>query len=55
LRHANFIVNLGHASSDHVLALMELVQERVRRLFRVELEPEVRVMGQRWSHHLAGR
>jgi UDP-N-acetylmuramate dehydrogenase len=48
-RHANFIVNLGHASSDHVLALMELVQRRVQRLFGVELEPEVRVMGQQWS------
>ncbi|MBI4343512.1 MAG: UDP-N-acetylmuramate dehydrogenase [Candidatus Omnitrophica bacterium] len=48
-RHANFIVNLGYASSDHVLALMELIQRRVRAVHGVTLEPELRVMGQPWS------
>ncbi len=46
-RHANFIVNLGHATCDDVLSLMEHVQRRVRQEFRVQLEPEVRLIGER--------
>ena len=48
-RHANFIVNLGRATCDDVLALMDHVQGRVRRLFHVLLEPEVRLIGERWN------
>ena len=48
-RHANFIVNLGHATCDDVLSLMEHVQRRVRQIFRVALEPEVRLMGERFG------
>ncbi|MBI2093486.1 MAG: UDP-N-acetylmuramate dehydrogenase [Candidatus Omnitrophica bacterium] len=47
LRHANFIVNVGQAKCDDVLALMEYAQSRVRRQFGVELEPEVRLIGER--------
>ncbi len=47
LRHANFIVNLGFASCDDVLSLMEHVQRRVDYLFHVRLEPEVRLLGER--------
>ena len=47
-RHANFIVNLGQATCDDVLSLMEYVQRRVHRVFRVMLEPEVRLVGERW-------
>ena len=47
-RHANFIVNLGQATCDDVLSLMEYVQRRVNRIFRVVLEPEVRLVGERW-------
>jgi UDP-N-acetylmuramate dehydrogenase len=47
-RHANFIVNLGQATSDEVLALMEYVQRRVDRIFNVHLEPEVRMIGETW-------
>jgi len=43
-RHANYIVNLGGATSDDVLSLIALVQETVRRQFGVDLELEVRVI-----------
>ncbi len=49
LRHANFIVNLGQATCDDVLALMEHVQRGVAREFGVWLEPEVRLLGARWK------
>lgn len=47
-RHANFIVNLGQASCDDVLSLMEYVQRTVWRRSQVVLEPEVRLIGERW-------
>ena len=46
-RHANFIVNLGQATCDDVLSLMEYVQRHVRRRFNILLEPEVRLLGER--------
>ena len=49
LRHANFIVNLGQATCDDVLSLMEHVQRGVARTFGVWLEPEVRLLGARWK------
>ena len=44
-KHANFIVNLGGASADDVLALMAEMRDRVFERFGIELEPEVRVIG----------
>jgi UDP-N-acetylmuramate dehydrogenase len=49
LRHANFIVNVGHATCDDVLSLMEHIQREVRRAHGVDLEPEVRMAGERWG------
>ncbi len=49
LRHANFIVNMGQASADDVLSLMEYVQGRIWRRFGVALEPEVRLLGESWA------
>ena len=46
-RHANFIVNLGRATCDDVLSLMEHIQQRVHRRHGVWLEPEVRLLGER--------
>ncbi len=46
-RHANFIVNMGHATCDDVLSLMEHVQRRVEHAFHVTLEPELRLLGER--------
>ncbi len=48
-RHANFIVNLGRATCDDVLALMEHMQRRVRQQFDLLLEPEVRLVGERFG------
>ncbi len=40
-RHANFIVNRYDATAADILKLMELIRERVRKGFGVELEEEV--------------
>jgi UDP-N-acetylmuramate dehydrogenase len=43
-QHANYIVNLGGASSDDVLKLIDLAQAEVLRQFGMELELEVQVV-----------
>jgi UDP-N-acetylmuramate dehydrogenase len=43
-RHANYIVNLGGASSDDVLGLITIARETVSQQFGVDLELEVRVL-----------
>jgi UDP-N-acetylmuramate dehydrogenase len=45
-RHGNFIVNLGGAQAEDVRRLMELARAEVRNQFGVDLEPEVRLMGE---------
>ena len=45
-RHAGFIINDGNATSKDILALMHYVQEKVKSEFGVELEPEVRIIGE---------
>lgn len=40
--HANFIVNAGKASASDVLALMKIIQERVKEKTGIDLEPEIR-------------
>jgi UDP-N-acetylmuramate dehydrogenase len=45
-RHANFIVNLGRARAADVKGLMDLATRAVRRRLGVELEPEVRLVGE---------
>jgi len=42
-RHANFVVNEGRASATDVLALLDLLRERVQRETGVDLELEVKV------------
>jgi UDP-N-acetylmuramate dehydrogenase len=42
-RHANFLVNDGGASASDILALLDLVRERVQRETGVDLELEVKV------------
>lgn len=44
-KHANFIVNTGEASAEDIIALMDLVREKVREKTGIELEPEIRVVG----------
>jgi UDP-N-acetylmuramate dehydrogenase len=43
--HANFFVNRGNGNATDFLGLMEEVKERVMKPFRVELEPEIRIVG----------
>lgn len=43
-KHANYIVNLGGASSDDVLRLIDLARERVARDTGVQLELEVQLI-----------
>ena len=45
-KHANFIVNDNEASSGDVLALIRLAQSTVKKQFGVNLEPEVRMLGE---------
>jgi UDP-N-acetylmuramate dehydrogenase len=44
-RHANFIVNKNNASAADILALMDTIQETVRKKFNITLEPEVKIIG----------
>jgi UDP-N-acetylenolpyruvoylglucosamine reductase len=46
-RHANIIVNEGGATARDVLALAERMRRAVEARFGVELEPEVRFVGER--------
>lgn len=45
-KHAGFIVNTGNATAADVLALIEHVQSVVREATGVDLEPEVRIIGE---------
>jgi UDP-N-acetylmuramate dehydrogenase len=44
-KHANFIVNTGGASAADIMALMDLAVETVSEMFKVELVPEIRIVG----------
>lgn len=44
-RHANYIINLGGASSDDVLRLIDLARERVLAMTGIELELEIQIVG----------
>jgi UDP-N-acetylmuramate dehydrogenase len=45
-RHANFIVNRGGAKAEEIRQLMELARAEVKARFGIELEPEVRLLGE---------
>ncbi|MCM8779619.1 MAG: UDP-N-acetylmuramate dehydrogenase [Candidatus Omnitrophica bacterium] len=42
-KHANFIINRAHATAKDVLALMDLVRNRVKDQFGINLEPEIKI------------
>jgi UDP-N-acetylmuramate dehydrogenase len=44
-KHTNFIVNRGGASARDILVLIDRVRERVLKHSGIELEPEVRIIG----------
>jgi UDP-N-acetylmuramate dehydrogenase len=45
-KHANFIVNKHNATARDILALKIHIEETVSKLFNVDLEPEVRIIGE---------
>jgi UDP-N-acetylmuramate dehydrogenase len=45
-KHGNFFVNLGGARATDVLALVQLARERVRATAGIDLELEIRVVGE---------
>ena len=44
-KHANFVENMGEATTADVIALMGEGRRRVRERFGIELEPEVQLLG----------
>jgi UDP-N-acetylmuramate dehydrogenase len=45
-KHCGFVVNRGSATAAEVLQLVADVREKVRGLFGVELEPEIKIIGE---------
>jgi UDP-N-acetylmuramate dehydrogenase len=45
-KHANVIVNVGGASAEDILALMDTARQRVREQTGIDLEPEIKVVGE---------
>ncbi len=45
-RHANFILNCGQATAEDVLRLTQEIRAEVRSRFNIDLEPEVRIVGE---------
>jgi len=47
-KHANFIVNAGHARASDVYTLIEMIQAKVYRRFGISLDLEIQLVGD-WS------
>ncbi len=45
-KHANYIVNLGGATAQDILALVKLVQEKVKKITGHDLEKEISLVGE---------
>jgi UDP-N-acetylenolpyruvoylglucosamine reductase len=43
--NSNFIINLGGAKAEDVLDLIKLAQKEVKKVFNINLEPEVQFVG----------
>ncbi len=44
--HSGFIVNVGNATAEDVMNLIELIQKEVKKNFQVDLHTEVRIVGE---------
>jgi UDP-N-acetylmuramate dehydrogenase len=44
--HANYLVNLGGGTAEDALKLMDLVRQNVSEKLGIELDPEVRILGE---------
>lgn len=47
-KHSGFIVNCGKATTSEILSLMRIVRERVQEKYSIELEPEVKIIGEKF-------
>ena len=45
-KHSGFVINKGNATAADIVELMSQVAERVKEKFGVELEPEVKRLGE---------
>ncbi|MBO8158392.1 UDP-N-acetylmuramate dehydrogenase [Thermosyntropha sp.] len=45
-KHAGFIVNAGGATCEDVLQLIDYIKSKVREVYNVELEPEIKIIGE---------
>ncbi|WP_138203472.1 UDP-N-acetylmuramate dehydrogenase [Haloimpatiens lingqiaonensis] len=45
-KHAGFVINKGEATAKDILDLIQVVQKTVKENFGVELQPEVRIIGE---------
>jgi UDP-N-acetylmuramate dehydrogenase len=45
-KHGNFIINLGDAKAADIIALIDLVQKKMRNERGIELETEVKIVGE---------
>ena len=45
-KHANFILNLGNATSSQIYQLIKLIQNQVKKRYNIELEPEIKIIGE---------
>lgn len=43
-RHANFIINSGRATAKDVLKLIKAIKSRVKKVYNIELEPEIEMI-----------
>lgn len=46
MKHSGFIINKENATAKDILDLIKLVQDRVKQKFNVELNTEVRIIGE---------
>ncbi len=44
-KHANFIINTGKASSQDIFNIISAVQKKIKMLYNIELEPEIKIVG----------
>lgn len=42
--HANYFINIGKGKADDFLRLMDIVKEKVFKLFSIELKPEIKIL-----------
>jgi len=45
IKHANFIINHGKASSNEVLKLIKIIKNKVKEQFNINLKLEIKLLG----------